>query len=484
MKGGKSMLKRLATVMLSLIMTVSFMPWTAFAAGGQTATDIKTAKDSNGRDYYTQFKIGDVTYYDVGGGAKMRLDETGLKKIVQNNLLNDWIEVASYCWDDGGKYSHIPKSKDFRKRFLQKNDESCWGNIRNMLKTEVTYGKKQHDNLHSTGLQAAASLSEVRDEMIDQVYNRIDRYSLKHRGRHMIYEQAPEVNGKNEGVLPELNKDDHTKAFYTIVTSINEQTSYKYIYNSYGICFYDFDVVPLSADNLTYKTALDGHEGDDPGTLNDLPGVKYDSSKSDYYIIGTRNDSDATMNTQVNYSDSVTGSFENHWENSTTLSYGQNVTGTFKWGCDPANQNIIFSGGELSIGFDFSQVYSRGEGGGASQSDTKSISHTSGIDLPPHTKVDIQNSATSASVECDYDTPVMLRYKVAVFSISSDCYADSAATCYFGTSGYECSYYVNIFGGDEKKGTAGESANENLYHRYITNYDGGIKDSASGVVHR
>ncbi len=483
--------KKVLSILLCLMMAVALMPVNALAIDTKT-TSKETAKDADGREYYTKIVLNPYTFYDVAGGSKKSLDDKTLTNLVKNDLITPWSYVAMGCFKDAGDCATIDNYRFDEAFFNDKPSDDCFGNVRKVLTGEnADKGKVSRDNLWGTGVKVSDSLSEVRQEMADQIVKQID-----HAGciASDVLAQGPEITDssdtdyKKKCVLPEMkNSTDKQKVIYSIATSINEKSWNRYKYNSFGIAFYDFHPRPIQAEDLVYKGAADGYDSIEEAKKKGVPGVVFDTTTDSKHGLAAKNESSLPVSQSLKYSNGHVVTVTNSVTNTSQYTIGTAINYNTQWGeqakvCAAISSSVSET---LGLQFTFNQMY------GKSTTDTKSESHpentevNQSVTMEPQTAVMLTTSRSNTTMSEDYDTPVMLSYKVALFTITGDVYADNGVTGggSYSTAGYKHGFYYNVIGGSDDE--TGISANENLHFRVVDNQETKRNDAKSGaVVHR
>lgn len=489
------MIKKCISIVLCLMMAVSLMPMEVFARDPKIDPKIsssETAKDKNGREYFTKIVLKPYTFYDIGGGSKKNLSDDTLTKLVDDDLIGPWSYIAMGCYKDAGYCATVDCDR-FEKAFF--NDypkDNCFGNVRKILTgTDKSKGKVSRDNLWGTGLQVTNSLSDVRDEMAHQIVKQID-----HNGcvAEDILAQGPEITDtkdsdyKKNCVLPEMkNNTTNQKVVYSIATSINERAWNTYRYNSFGIAFYDFQPRIIQAEDLDYKGAADGYKSLEEAKKKGVPGVGYDSTSTPVVSLAAINRSSGRSNESVEYSNGYTVTVTNSTTESNSYSFGTSLNIGKTWGAQKKVGELVTENTSFSLGlqFSFNTVYNTSTTESKAETHSELPKTSQSITMEPQTAAVLKTDKTKVTMSEDYDTPVMVSYKVAIFSLTGDVYADNGISGggSYSTAGYKHGFYYNVIGGDSD--ATGISANENLYLRAIDNKTTKRKDASSGaVIHR
>ena len=501
------MLKRIGAFTLSLMLAVTFLPAAAFAADDSGGTALEPAKSTSftekdsGDTYYKQIGLYPYTFYDLGGGAKKKLDDNVLiklltqtqsrdvmsrdasgnvtRKAVSSSILSDWSYIANRCFAEAGKCATIDTDRYEKAFFNDSPKYNCFGNIRKVLTGDATNkGKVSRDNLWGTGLVVTNSVAKVREAMARQIEKQID-----HKTCHAedILKQGPVPEGQNDPVVLKEMADNKTEqpVVYTIATSINEKSANNYTYNSFGIAFYDFAPRAIKAEDLVYKKAGDDYDTPEEAVEKGAPGVTYDTSRSEPKALTATNESSGPSSQELTYQDGGSPSISNSYTSASSYSFGQEINGEMTW--KAADGKTLLLGAveaKLGIKFSYEQMYSEEQSHCEGNTISNETTAHQGVTLEPQTSIMLTTEKTTATLTEEYDTPMMVSFKVAVFSITGDVYADNALTCYYTTAGYEHGFYYNEFGNKSK----GISANENLEFRAFENTN--TEDSACATIHK
>ena len=476
-------------------MAIAIMPAPVFARDPRIDTSTsytETAKDKDGREYYTKIQLKPFTFYDIGGGTKKSLNDTILSKLVEDDLIGPWSYIAMGCYKDAGYCATVDNDRFNKAFFNDEPEHNCFGNVRKVLTGERgNTGKVSRDNLWGTGLQVTNSLSDVRKDMADQIVKQID-----HNGcvASDILEQGPEITDskdkdyKKKCVLPEMkNNTTEQKVIYSIATSINEKAWNTYRYNSFGIAFYDFQPRIIQAEDLNYKGAADDYDSLEEAKKKGVPGVDYDTTVEPVNSVAAVNKSSIPSNQSIKYTVGNTVSVTNSTTESNQYSFGTSVNVSQTWGAQKKVGELVTETSSFSLGmqFSFNTVYNTATTQSKAETHSDAAETSQSVSLEPQTAAVLKTDKTHITMSEDYDTPVMLSYKVAVFSITGDVYADNGASGggSYSTLGYKHGFYYNEIGGNTEE--TGYSANENLYLRAVDNKETKRKDASSGaVIHR
>lgn len=465
----KVFLKAAATMMVVCILCSTSM-LSSFAATGSTRTDgnivyytengkdtgIKSIKnkgtlfydcsDNKESDITTQFLIDYLTtekpYQDANGN-------TG-----SVSPLYEWANIASAIFENGGKYTCTDNyNQYYSPTYSTSSTENV--NVAEKLANNscVTEGSRKSDNYQSTGLNVASSFSDLRYRMCKHISDRIYRNALDP-------EDVLSQGDYNPDALPKLSNSDSRKIIYNMVTSISRDGgTCKYKYNSYAVGFYDFDLKILDVEGIDYV-------GDETQT-------KKNSSVKEKILNTTENNTLFDVNTQTTTEMSKSETISTSISNSQGFSFSEMFGGSVEI-TSGAVKGIIQS--SITAGQAFESAQTNETTTVSSVSQSKSVDYK----VPPHTVVNVEQTIAKDSMTTKYDTPVALTYKVVIFSMSGDVYADSAWTLCQSTAGYSQSNFCTFFGGDSEE--EGYYAYDSLAKK-VKNADDELWDKVYGNNH-
>lgn len=384
-------------------------------------------------DFLKNYLTSTATYTDPDG------------KSGQITPLYEWANIASAMFENGGKYTC---TDNYRQCYSPKHstDSNEYVDVAAKLanKSPSSNGATQDDNYQSTGLCVASSFNDLRNKMCEHISDRIDRYSLEPSD---ILSQGD----YNPDALPELSDSSSRKIIYNIVTSIaRDGYTCKYKYNSYGIGFYDFDLKILDVEGVDFVT--------------DTSKTKTDSTVKESVMNTSENQAiyDVSSQTTTEFSKSETIS--------TSITDSESYSFDEMFGTEINMGNV----GVLKSEITFAQAFESARTHETTTVSSVSQSKTVDYKVPAHTIVNVTQSITKDTMTESYDLPVALTYKVVVFSMSGDVYADSAFTLCQSTVGYEQSNFTSFFGCDstEKGQYAYEALNNRVNYGSDTSMDG------------
>ena len=101
----------------------------------------------------------------------------------------------------------------------------------------------------------------------------------------------------NEDGFPLLNDEAKRDVIYNIVTChTGSRKANKWYYSSFGIAYYDFEVVPFANKDLAYITAAEGYDSIADAAADNVPGVTYnDRVVSEVVEVDTSEETDSSL---------------------------------------------------------------------------------------------------------------------------------------------------------------------------------------------
>ncbi len=484
----KKCVKLIAAFLLLCVMVTAF-PLNAFAGEVQDGIVTYYTDDNGIRTGIKRINLSPYTYYDCSGGKEADVDSVYLYNILKEkisfddttsiSILDDWASIAAAIFENEGKYTCADNYADqFGKK--HGNDEyECY--VRDLLAdpSSKSNGSVSNDNYHSTGLTITNSLSSVRNKMGEEIADRIKRKTCS----------AGDILGQGDNcddALLDLKDDTTRDVIYNIVTSISRSgATAKFTYNSYGIAFYDFDLSIIADEDLEYISDAEAYRDQDDSIkaahAAGVAGTNYESSNDVTYFVGTENYSAMDVNKEISLNNTTTSTVGTSLENTEGYSYEELVgsetelDSTLKFIVGGVTETIQFS---FTANEFFQTAYTEEN----SLSSSVGVNDVVSVPMPAQTVGYVEQGYGTATSEVSYDVPVALTFKVAIFSMSGDVYADKGCVLAFSTSGYTQSNFSTIFGtnGDSTKGLY---AYDSLYKRY-TNKDVNGWDGTNGNNHK
>ena len=451
----KSLTKTLGIVLV-LTMLLSIVPVSVFA------DTVKSTETVGPVVYYTEdglrtavktVTIDGVNYYDCSDGKAVNIDTNYLYNLLskpvdyrdaannQSNItiLTEWAEIASAIFENGGKYTSSHSYSDcYGDNHSSNSDEKC--NVSELLSTTTakSKGERKKDNYGSSGLSVIGSFSALRQKMCDDIAYRINRKTC----------EGSDILGQGNNcpdALPALADSTPRDIIYNMVTSITrEGSTAKYQYNSYCVAFYDFDLMILADENLEYVTGAEAYkdcENPVEAAANaGVAGFNYVMDSQQTVIDSCINDSVIDVSANVTLDSSQNQSVMTSVQNSETYTYGQMIGGELGF-------RLFKLDAKGQLQFTFNEAYQSVHTNEATQTVNLGSSYTTNTTVPAQTVSYIKQDQGNSSITIPYQTPVALTFKVAIFSMSGDVYADSGLTLAFSTAGYDQSNFSTFFGG-------------------------------------
>lgn len=279
-------------------------------------------------------------------------------------------------------------------------------------------------------------------------------------------------DGVSENALAKMRDDTEEQVvFYNIVSTYDEAGTAWNMINSFGIAFYGFDLTPISDEDLEYITAAEGYDSLEEAQTAGAPGVSYNSNgKGDTSVGYTENISREEAQMAVTLTNSNTTTLHNSITNEKNYSFSETIGSETEFGIGKLVSE--------SINLEFSAEQAFGEARTQEEGVEKTIENsvTQTIVVPVHTAVAVEQQTGSTNITLEYDCPVAISYKVAIFSMNCD-FNDGGGL----EKDYSKGYFSTYFEGDGSS-EQGTSANENLYQRAVVGQGISGYDRANGVT--
>ncbi len=391
-----------------------------------------------------------MTYYDILNGAttgRGDLDEellfylNGIKN--RDNLLN-WSNLGYEILRNGG------------------GETAYWDHDGKGFDGEFDVGGDYMDLIARWGssLKIANSFSDV------------EFAARKRVSDYFVHNDKREVGTSEIEGIPEWEEDDDARViFYTDAFTADNDAGQRY-YNYFGLAFYDFQLALIADEDLHYSTAADGYENIESAVEAGAPGVTYQltTGAKDGFVSGVSNGDTLPITTTQKVATSQTTTISNSITNSEAYSWSLMLGASLTFGYDaPAPtggaefSTTIYN--QFTVGGVYTSAYSTTAQNSKTTSNEASISMT----LPPHTQALMKQSDVTMAATVNYDSPIVLTYKVAVYSLCGHKYWDGLFT----HINYKDSHYLATFGKDNGSGA---NATDNLatrikYYNVIPNYE-------------
>lgn len=469
-------------------------------------SDSASLKDRTG---IKSFTLDPYTYYNLSKDTSINpekkdtivLDNKTIKSIAKNYLFPKWSVIADSVFKDqasqlvtikgsGLMKSDQTSSESFDRHFNTGkagvsgyNYKWAVGDLAYELRQEGTYtkGSVLKDELRREGIKAIGNLKDARTMMGQSLRNcSDDNDNTVDDFLGNSYQKTD-----SEYRLPALDDDKTGSGFCNVVTCINQAAVNDYDYVTFGLCIYDFDVTPVAAKDLKYIEAAQKVDNGEKilmgtgGPGDPKWGVTFSNSSREgsksYFKNATASEAtqSAGLETSVTEESSVSKDETYEWGMEQTIGAEWNLGG-FGIG----DKSAMFPRVTLSASNSWHEMWSTTK----TTSQTKSVTKTKNINteltLPPDTIATINQNIDNKSVEEDYQQPVILNYKVALFAMSGDYYNGTCGG--IKPSTYDKQWMSVIFDGSDDNKVSGCDALGGLY-RSVT--DGTSRyDTAKGKL--
>ena len=524
----KHMTKTFALSIIAIAMAVTIaMPQQISAASDAkkpSATNVQyVTDDQNNKIGIKSFTINPYIYYNLSQDEvinsqhdrTLKLDDAKLLQIARQQIFPKWSIIAEGIFRDqadqlvtikGSKMMSLSTAvpESFDRHFCTGKvsngyTDEDWSvdDLANELCQEKSSlkGKTCWDEVRVTGITQIGSLNGARTLMGQELRNCSDDDDITKD------EFLGNNHQKNEDKrrLPDLEDDKSGDGFANIVTCVNRVgATGDYDYVTFGIAVYGFDITPVAAENLKYIEAADETFQDGGATVKGqdiLMGLAGDHIEKAGISFHNDEEEGTTSYLRNNTTQEVTQS--SGLENSVTEESTLSTDDTFEWGmeqelglemnfggfgagvragADPAP--CMFPRATVHISNSWHELWSTTK----SQSETKSASKTkttnTEVSLPGHTIAVVKQNLNNTKTTENYQQPVILSYKVAIFAMSGDYFNGVAGG--IESSRYDKQWMSVIFDGSDDYQTSGCKALGSLYNRAIINRDTQGYDGAKG----
>ncbi len=473
MKKKRTVFRKILAITLSLSLVVATLMISAphFYA----ADSVEFLMDGSKRIGIKNLVLDDINYYDINGG-KSSVDDLLDFELFQNALLAEnargnsaaklWANIASLVFESAGTdfgYNDDGFSSNYDEWFTQEGSESTSRdlNVIAALSSNDTWNTSRRIK---SGFQYATSLSEAQAEMVEQIKELCDDGKVD---RSAIIKYS---TGRDEG-FEALESTDEQTVIYNVATAY-QRHSLKAYYSSFGIAYYDFELVPLTDDKLEFITAAEGYDSLEAAQLANEPGIEYyDTGSGNPHTSYVTNPSTSDTTVSASYSETNSTTISNHMESSETYTFGQNTEISTEFSA--SFPLVTEAKTSITVGFSAEQAISTAYGEEKSLTNETTTETVAEVNLPAHTQMGITQQTGKAEIKFDYDCPVYLTYKVAIFAMHGELYFDKGLIISWDDS-YDQGGMCVVFGSDNTRG--GFTAIDNLYNRaieysHISNYE-------------
>ena len=521
-----------AVLVLAFMTAATFaLPDSSFAAGTQASPTAENVQyytvNKDGKDVKTGIKsivIDQNTYTNISRDADLnppagdgsveptiQLTDATMKKIAEKYVFPKWSAVAEGIFRDqanqlvtiegsGMMTSAIDEKESFDRHFSygragvnEQYGKYKWA-LRDLADTlgapPSKSGKDATDVNEFKVLQGKVCDDEVVYSGIYPINNLSDARTLMGKGLRACSDDDDltvddflgnkKDKSSGEYRLPALNDDKTGKGYCSIVTCVNRAgVSWDYDYNTFGIAVYDFDVTPIAAKNLDYITAAQDYLGqENPLKAAQKAGVKgvyYNSSASTVRSNYITNRSPQVSSNTVALAQNVTETLTSTTQKTFNFGMDESIGGEYRWGGSASKWSIT-----AKFQMTFRESWATMKANAQSNSKQENRTITTQVSLPGHTAAAINQNIEEITQEEDYQQPVVINYKVAVFAMSGDYYNGSLGVGYISPGRYDKEWMSVIFDGSDSLDSNGCKALSSLYNRAVTNFSVDDYDGVRG----
>lgn len=429
--------------------------------------------DEGNRTGFKTIIAGGKIYYDIFDGESTldgRNTVSFYKSVLdkkyngKDSILSTWAKVAEKVFRIGGqKFGYNWQFGDFDKWYntdlpntSDNKEENADVVLRDQFASMAPYssGEPEKYNMRATGLQYYGSMKDVEDMMLDEIVYACGEEKVADEFKDVVLEFCT-PNGDG---LELLQDDTKQHVLAQIITNQYDGELTHRWFSSFGVAYYDFKLTPIINENLQYISAADNYESVKDAFENNAPGVYYsDSGDGETTITYIQNPTSASTSVSASTSKSTTNSVSNSFSESESHSFSESV--------EVNNELTILENLwklSLKVGFSASQAISTAYSEDKSLSETISTSSSVSVNLPAYTELGIKQTVGSTEETVEYNCPVAISYKVAIFGINGE-YYQGGGTGSWSTATYDQGSICVGFGTDSSVG--GKNAGENLYKR-------------------
>lgn len=409
-----------------------------------------------------------ITYKDIyGGDTNGRADISDkltflIDMLINNGDVNRWATLACDIFNSEEKSRSDHAENGWEKDFGIKGH---YMDVQKLLSdtTPRSTAEEHDDGYLSSGLKIANSLKEVNDAAANSI-----AAAMHHKMSGKDYEKYHTID-------PLVNNptcDDDTVIYFLATHKDRHGKTYKYTYNCFGIAFYDLQL-SVVVDDKPFNMATGNMDYDQAIAKNaesPIPGFDY-SGVPDPSVFKYENPSLNNVEYGVTKGKRVSETSSNTITNTEEYSYDETVGFDVSIG---QKFKIFHYDTSLTCKFTTEQLIATAYSETNSKTDASNGQTTINTTVPPHTACLAQTTISNVNVATEYDSPVTLKYKVAIFSMCGNCYDDNAATR--DLNSYEHRNFVAMFGDDTTP------AHTNLYNRAVLNPNNELYDKTHGVT--
>ena len=470
----KKSLKRISAIFM-IVLTLFSCCSVALAATTPNV-EIEVVYDENGnRVGFKTIKINDKIYYDILDGEG-NINDLSVgefyKKVLSHRMYDDfplrtmWSAIATDVFELAGRgYGYNWEFGDDFSKWYRTNIPGTSGNDEEnaMIDLPIAFeigaqkGKLESHCVRGTGFEMYSSLDLVQEVMLEQIVDVCGERNDAEEFKEVVLEFC---TGDKDGFELFQNNDEQP-VLASIVTNQYDCDGYERYFSSFGLVLYDFKLTPIIDENLQYISATDNYDSIKDAFENSAPGVSYTESGDGITSINyIQNPTNVPASVSASSSKSDSTSISNSFTDSDSYSYTESVS---------VNAGIKISDAlklGVNVGFSASQAISTAYSESTSVSESTSTSSSASVTLPPYTELGIKQTMSSVEQSVEYNCPVYVTYKAAVFGLNSQYFQDTDTGSWSITNYDQGSIFVG-FGSDSKIG--GVNAVENFCNRLDEN---------------
>ena len=474
-------MKRTLKKILSAVLCVVILITSVFCMGFVSAeTNVNFLMENGKRIGIKDVTIDGVTYYDIDGGkSTIDPDKIGeidfFKKALTAeyngySALELWSNIASLTFESAGAkfgYQNLLFGS-FDESFTTNSGEYKVDLIDAFRNTSPF----SRSGVMGSGLDYTDSLSNLQPTMASQINTLTNKTSLLTQKNIFKY-----CTGSEDG-FEALNNNATQIVLYNIVSVYDYGGDSKdESFSSFGLAFYDFEVTPLIDEDLNYITAAEGYDSIEEASAASAPGVTYNNTTDGMpYTSFINNPSSSESNVSASYSESVTTSVSNSIQSSESYSFGVSLNRSVEM--EASFGDVFKAKTSVAKGISTQKAIETAYGEEKSISNTTTTSTSTDVVLPAHSKLAITQTSGTSEISLNYDCPVYLTYKVAIFGMNGG--VNVSGTNELDQKNYDQGGMCTLFGTDNSIG--GFSATDNLYKRAIENAGSSGFEGAQGQV--
>jgi hypothetical protein len=383
-----------------------------------------------------------MTYYDMyanipRAGLDPKGDYNFLRDAVTNrDNLQNWSTLGYEILKNGGQ----------KVAYWDRNDR----------------GFNQRFGANGSYIDLLAAWNDPGNFKIARSLGDVEEAARERVAKYFVHNDKPQVSIEEiEGIAAWDDDDTEQTVLYTDAFFADNYLGQRY-YNYFGLAFYDFKIALLADKDLPFESAADEYSSIEAASEAGAPGVTFEPSEQDGFIGGALNRSmdEAELSQRLDIVHSTT--ISNSLTNTESYSFDAMIGSELAFGYDaPPLGGASFSF-KVYTEFTKGQVYTSAYQTTTENYDSQDKSTNITVKLPPHTQAYVKQTNGIMTATVEYDSPIVVTYKVAVYSLCGHKYWDGLWTHY----NYLDSSYLARFGKDD---AIGNNAVDNLAAR-IRNY--------------